>query len=297
MKKEIICGIYKITSPTGRVYIGQSIDIYKRFATYRNFQCKSQPRLMASFKSHGVTTHKFEIIHVSSECELNSLEKYYVDLYNSFNTPHGLNLIDGGGSYGKRSDETKRKNSESMSGEKHPWFGKKQPEDMIRKRVEKLKGKKMGEEQKRILSARNSGNSYCLGRKHTEEELEKIRAHSAKPEVREARSQRVSGENNPMWGKELSPETKEKIRLKNTGSKRTMETRKKMSDKAAGSNNPFYGKKHTKESLLKAGVSIKEYWNKLKQSPEYNSPEAAQKRKEIAKKRWEATKNKLKNAA
>jgi hypothetical protein len=30
-----ICGIYKITSPSGKVYIGQSVDIKRRFTTYK----------------------------------------------------------------------------------------------------------------------------------------------------------------------------------------------------------------------------------------------------------------------
>ena len=30
----IICGIYKITSPTGRIYIGQSKNIKQRFRDY-----------------------------------------------------------------------------------------------------------------------------------------------------------------------------------------------------------------------------------------------------------------------
>ena len=28
-------GIYKITSPTGRIYIGQSVDIYYRWNDYK----------------------------------------------------------------------------------------------------------------------------------------------------------------------------------------------------------------------------------------------------------------------
>ena len=33
---EKICGIYKITSPSGRIYIGQSIDCPKRFKQYKS---------------------------------------------------------------------------------------------------------------------------------------------------------------------------------------------------------------------------------------------------------------------
>lgn len=33
-KQEAICGIYKITSPTGKIYIGQSKDIKYLVATH-----------------------------------------------------------------------------------------------------------------------------------------------------------------------------------------------------------------------------------------------------------------------
>ena len=38
MKKQdnAIVGIYKITNPKGKVYIGQSVDIERRFFRYRN---------------------------------------------------------------------------------------------------------------------------------------------------------------------------------------------------------------------------------------------------------------------
>lgn len=53
-------GIYKITSPNKRIYIGQSIDIERRFATYkRNNPINKQPRLYGSFKKYGVENHTF----------------------------------------------------------------------------------------------------------------------------------------------------------------------------------------------------------------------------------------------
>lgn len=82
-------GIYKITSPKKRVYIGQSIDIQYQFATYKRMDCKGQTRLYASLKKHGVEKHTFEII---CECELNELnekERYYQELYNTLDK--GLN--------------------------------------------------------------------------------------------------------------------------------------------------------------------------------------------------------------
>lgn len=83
MKKEVIIGIYKITSPTGRVYIGESKDIYKRFSNYKKHnQTKSQPRVHHSLNKYGWEAHIFEIIE---ECEFDDLfcrERYWQDHYN-----------------------------------------------------------------------------------------------------------------------------------------------------------------------------------------------------------------------
>jgi len=35
-----VCGIYKITSPTNKVYIGQSTNILFRFRAYKRLNCK-----------------------------------------------------------------------------------------------------------------------------------------------------------------------------------------------------------------------------------------------------------------
>lgn len=120
MAREIICGIYKITSPNNSVYIGQSTDIYKRFEHYHNESCKKQKRLYNSFKKYGSKNHKFEIIHQCDEGQLNELEKYYVDLFQSFNNKMGLNLKDGGGAYGKHSQETIEKIRQASTGRKIP---------------------------------------------------------------------------------------------------------------------------------------------------------------------------------
>jgi group I intron endonuclease len=64
------CGVYKIISPTNKIYVGSSKDIYKRWKTYKSLNCKSQKKLYASFLKYGVKNHKFEIIQ---ECLFNEL--------------------------------------------------------------------------------------------------------------------------------------------------------------------------------------------------------------------------------
>ncbi len=57
----MIC-VYKITSPSGKVYIGSTKDYKKRMYSYKSMNCKTQPKLFNSFKKHGVENHLFEII-------------------------------------------------------------------------------------------------------------------------------------------------------------------------------------------------------------------------------------------
>lgn len=114
-----ICGIYKITSPTGKVYIGQSIDIKKRIEDYKYpVRVKSQRKLYSSLKKHGYKKHKFEIVMQCNIEKLDEMEIFYIDVYNTCNTKHGLNCNHGGQGHRIHSEETKRRLSESMKGRK-----------------------------------------------------------------------------------------------------------------------------------------------------------------------------------
>jgi group I intron endonuclease len=83
-------GIYKIVSPSNKVYIGQSINIEKRFEIYYKLKCKNQPRLYYSLKKYSVEKHKFEILEKCSLEELNSKERYWQEYYNVL-SENGLN--------------------------------------------------------------------------------------------------------------------------------------------------------------------------------------------------------------
>ena len=114
-------GIYKITSPSKRVYIGRSIDIKKRWRSYKLLHCKKQRLLYNSFIKYGVDKHSFEIIHICESDKLNELERYYVDLYQCFNSRYGLNLREGGGSHSlmtKRTPDQIKRISEAHKGQR-----------------------------------------------------------------------------------------------------------------------------------------------------------------------------------
>lgn len=78
-------GIYKITSPTGKVYIGQSHNIRQRKYHYSATTCKSQSKLHRSLLKHSWKAHSFEVIHELpvdiSEDIITTYEQLYMDLY------------------------------------------------------------------------------------------------------------------------------------------------------------------------------------------------------------------------
>lgn len=82
-------GIYKITNPKGRVYIGQSKDIDKRFNDYRN-GCPKQKRLHSSILKYGYQNHTFNIIEECDLDNLNKRERYWQDFYDVIGK-NGLN--------------------------------------------------------------------------------------------------------------------------------------------------------------------------------------------------------------
>jgi len=99
--KPTVCGIYKITSLiSGLCYIGQSLDCCERWKQH----CKNAlgvgnatggTKLYQAIKEDGLNNFTFEILE---ECEpkyLDEKEKYYIDLYDSYN--FGLNGNRGNG--------------------------------------------------------------------------------------------------------------------------------------------------------------------------------------------------------
>lgn len=93
MKK---CGIYKITNPNNKVYIGASRDILKRWFVHYKYlsNIKSQKKLYNSFKKYKIQNHIFEIIEETDENFLFQREIFWINYYDSF--LNGLNLTKGG---------------------------------------------------------------------------------------------------------------------------------------------------------------------------------------------------------
>jgi group I intron endonuclease len=109
-------GIYRITSPSERVYIGQTIDMLKRKKEYEGLRnCKDQVRLYKSLLKYGFASHIFEKVEECNIEELNIKERYWQDFYEVLGHK-GLNckLTRTESKSGRLSEDTKQKISESL---------------------------------------------------------------------------------------------------------------------------------------------------------------------------------------
>lgn len=84
-------GIYQIKNKVnGKVYIGQSVDIERRFNSHKNSN-EDHP-LYRGFKKYGIDNFSFEIIEECLVSELNDKEIYYIDFYNSYDKGYNQTL-------------------------------------------------------------------------------------------------------------------------------------------------------------------------------------------------------------
>lgn len=214
-------GIYKITSPTNKIYIGQSNNIESRFIDYKYLDCKNQPKVYNSLKKYGSNNHQFNVIHELPEDISQEVMNNYEILYMTQYRECGIELmnIKEGGSRGKHSKETRSKISNA------------------------LKGKPLSDEHKQKLSDAKKGNKNRLGSKLSESHIEKMRqSHLGKPlsdehkkkmsdslKNRKHSEETLNKISNANKGKKRSEESKLKMSLAKIGKKLSEETKKKMS--------------------------------------------------------------------
>lgn len=115
-------GIYKITSPSNRIYVGQSVRIERRKTEHKKLYGIG-PKLKHSYEKYGFENHIFEIIE---ECSVEQLEereiywkKYYVDLVGwDFVLFHNLYDL---GSFGPWREEQKEEHRKRYINRKITW--------------------------------------------------------------------------------------------------------------------------------------------------------------------------------
>ena len=189
--------IYKITNKVNnKVYIGQTIRTLEERWQQHLAAAKRQEnrRLYDSMNHHGYENFIIEPIIEASNEELNNLEMYYIAKYQSTDTLYGYNMTAGGGAIaGSLPPEVEAVRAAKISA---ALSGRKQPQELIQKRSDALRGKP------RSLESR----------------------------LKYSEAQKLRYLRNPISHRRgicLSDETKQKLREANLGKKQSDETKAK----------------------------------------------------------------------
>lgn len=99
MGRKKICGIYTITNKVnGKIYVGQSVDILKRFNEHRRnllANCHINRYLQSSVIKYGIENFDFSIYEQCNREMLNDCEVMAIRKLNTM-IPNGYNLTSGG---------------------------------------------------------------------------------------------------------------------------------------------------------------------------------------------------------
>lgn len=244
---ENIGYIYKITSPTGRVYVGQTTNIKNRMSEHR--RCRGNNKILyGSIRKYGWDAHQVLILDEVAIDKINTAECFYIAICNSYvytNKNVGMNLTLGGeGATGLVYTDEMRKNASL-------------------RRI----GVKLSEEHKRNISR---GSAHTP---HNEKQKEILREAREKqwgnPEYVEkfmkaaATRERTDGERKKMsetikklWQNE---EYRNRIINNRTYFKHTEETKKKIGDK-------IRGRKMSAETIKKMSEARTKYYKQKREN-------------------------------
>ena len=105
MTNATVCGIYCIENLiNGKRYVGQSIDVYRRWSSHRNESVVSRDYfLYQAFRKYGIENFCFFILEECNEEALNEREIYWIKQFDTFNNGYNMTLGGAGYNCGERS--------------------------------------------------------------------------------------------------------------------------------------------------------------------------------------------------
>lgn len=136
--------IYKISSPTKKIYVGKTYDLRKRINCHKHASKKdSNIILHNSIGKHGWENHVLEIIEEVDDSLLNEREMFWIEELKTYcyDNPNGMNMTKGGD--GQRTTwihdiKRREKQSKRYSGKGNPFFGKRHTKEFIDKKSKEV---------------------------------------------------------------------------------------------------------------------------------------------------------------
>lgn len=136
-------GVYKIISPTGKIYIGETTSLKRRCKDYLTpNKIKKQRAIYNSLMKYGVERHVLEIIEVCDKNELLERERFWQEFYDSIESGLNCKYTRTRNKRQVHSERTISIMSEKARGENNPFFNKKHKPEALSKISEASKGKK-----------------------------------------------------------------------------------------------------------------------------------------------------------
>lgn len=190
----MVSGVYQLTFPGGKAYIGSSKNVSVRWKEHRWLLSKGKhynKHLQHSYDKFG--TYYESLLCEQPEEDLIFLEQALIDFY----CP-ALNLSRIAGKV-EMTPEVRAKMSAAKKGKplrpehaakiRAASIGRKWSAESRARGSAAQKGKRLTEVQRQVISASKKGNKNCVGRKYSSETIEKMRASSRarwdRPEERE----------------------------------------------------------------------------------------------------------------
>ena len=141
----------------GKIYVGQTIrSIENRFEEHRAGRSSRCRAIYNAIQYHGWDNFEKDYYECPDE-DLNFDEELLVREMGTL-SPNGYNLMEGGGSSGKPSEESKQKNRDAHLGEKSYMFGIPKRDETRQKLSEAHLGKTLSEETKQKISEAKIGH-------------------------------------------------------------------------------------------------------------------------------------------
>ena len=202
--------IYKYTSPSNKVYIGQTIHEHRRYMTHKRGD--GDTKFCRAIRKYGFENFTYDVIFTIDNEDrkrikekLDFMERYYIRKYNSFKNGYNMTLGGDSASGINHTEEWKQKISERMKENNPAW----NMTDEWRLHIgDSQRGKKMSQEFCKKTSERMKNNNPMKN-------LEVAAKHAA-----------------ALKGKHLSEEHNKKISEYQKGKVVTDETKIKMKENA-----------------------------------------------------------------